>query len=206
MRHSIFLMFLSVFFINCSQEEYKGALNEEKVIPLSMPIENEEGVIAIIKDGEAHPLYEEENLINELIENNFFDEIESTNLVYGFNQEIDEYEAFLIIIGYKDIDSTSISIAFEADLIIEADKIILADPETSPNLFNKHSCLGQNCSSCDFVKEGFLNLKIKGCTNPCEFPIDNDKSAGCIHNKSKGGGDSFIQGIATIIKVLVLFF
>jgi hypothetical protein len=150
------------------------------------------GIIAVIRNNEATPMYDENIVKTELVNEGFFSTVESIELVYGFNAAEGNYEAFVNIVGKQTVDSVSVSVAYVADLIIQDDNIIIKNPEIAPNLFNKHTCTGNPCSSCEFTRSGFWNIKITGCK--CN---DSNQSNTCNH--SINGGGVPVKAIKTLV-------
>lgn len=123
----------------------------------------ERGKIGAIRNNEATPLYDDIFLKTSLINEGFFTSIESVDLVYGFNPDRNEHEAFLTIIGQGSDGSSTVSLGYDIDLTIDGTDLYIENPDIVPNLFKEHTCTGNPCSSCKFIKGGFWNLKILGC-------------------------------------------
>lgn len=169
----------------CSNEEANNPQQKEFSTTVSAKSSDdfERGAVAVIEDGEAVPLYDETRLNITLVTEGFFAEIESIGLVYGFNPEVEEYEAFLTIVAKETVDLSLVAI--EIDLIRDGGQLFIMNPEIVPHLFNKHSCIGYNCRSCAFTRRGFFR-RITGCTS-CQAVNEPSKPAGCNHSINGGG-------------------
>src|SRR5690554_4862462 len=163
-------------FIACSDEGNTVNSVDSNTTNFKISSELERTVVAVIVDNQAVPLYDEIILKEMFVNRGLFREVESIDLAYGFNPEIDEYEAFLTIIAEEEINSSLVAVAIQADLIIDGGNLIIEDPEIQPIAFAKHSCTPDNCRKCAFERSGFLGLRIDGC-----------KECGAVNNPEKGG-------------------
>ncbi len=184
-------------FIACSDEGNTVNSVDSNTTNFKISNELERDVVAVIVDNQAVPLYDEIILKEMFVNRGLFREVKSIDLVYGFNSEEDNYEAFLTIVAKEEINSSLVAVAIEADLILDGDHLIIGDPEVKPYLFTKHECKGYNCLSCTFKREGFLGLRIVGC-NPCGGANQPEEPSGCNHSSSSGGGSAVKEAVNLI--------
>lgn len=143
-------------------------------------------VIGKIIDGEPNPIVDFDEIEKKFIDDRIFINVESIKLEYGFNTQLSKYEAYLTIIADEEIDNSMVSVAFQVELVIEGDDLVVENPDFQSSMFKKHSCIGQNCRSCKFERGGFLNLKIIGC-EPCAKVNNLELPGYCEHGLNGGG-------------------
>lgn len=154
-------------------------------------------VIGKVIDGQPNPIVDFDEIEKKFIDDSIFINVESIKLEYGYNTQLSKYEAYLTIIADEEIDNSMVSVAFQVELVIEGDDLVVENPDFQPSLFNKHSCTGLNCRTCMFERGGFLGLKIIGCL-PCANVNDVEKPGYCNH--SINGGGAPIKEVIHMIK------
>ena len=182
---------VTVSLFSCSNDQVNNQQEEFNTTTSAKADEEFDQIALATVDGSAvTPLYDEVSLRAALVSEGFYDLVESVDVDYNFDSNT--YEAYFTVIGSKD----GLAIAYQAELIKEGRNLFITNPIMQPNFFNKHTCAGSVCSSCDFVKGGWL--KITGCT--CnEVAIEGGH---CNHTKSKDLIGGAIQFVSLVIGIL----
>lgn len=139
---------LSVGLFSCSNDKKSTTQKESSQIQNKL-VFNVDAPIGSIENGSATALFSTTDFKMQLLQHDFFAEVERIEL----NQK------FLTIIG-KDKDNFSL-VAWQFRLRTIGDQLFFP-PIDQPNaIMTIHKCEGTACSSCDFIREN--TNEIKGC-------------------------------------------
>lgn len=175
----------------CSNDESANTKqeNSEQINALQSKSGSDKLIARQVSEGDAILLFDSKQLKLDLVKEGLFAEVES----------IEVGENLLTIIG-KDVKDFSLN-AFQTELTRKGNELYFPNPN-NPDLpittFAKHTCAGNNCSSCDFTRKGGSLSKITGCK--C------NGGGSCNHTKSGQDVADTVKDVLQIaVKVVGLF-
>ncbi|HAI83941.1 MAG: hypothetical protein ACK4HE_06470 [Chitinophagaceae bacterium] len=183
------LIFTTTTFVSCKQERVTKPQNTETGKGKTFVVNKSNDLMLIGAMSSSGPTltFNVEAFKDSLKTNDLFNTVEVVQVDYGI--ENGHEEAYLTIIGTYN----NATVAFQSILEIENEKFYINTNKSQTANKTKHTCAGSPCSSCSFVRGGFLNLKIIGCK--CSADPQNGV---CNHTK-----ETEITWIDTVVTVLI---